>query len=253
MRSMSDADAERFAALALEDRYGVWALNLTDAGRNVRVWKAIEPGDIAAFYAHKRFEYFAPILFTWKSDSLEEIAGWKPPKSGRYSLALAVGKLEPCDLGNLEYRALVKYERVPVHSDFHDADTSRELLAALKGELPKDGDLHDLDPEGAIRYRIQQFRERSDGNRLHVFELRGHTCEVCGYDFARQFGDGFTKSAVVHHKNPLALGARKAVSVDEFAVLCAPCHTAVHMGVGRKLNPWTVKELRAIIRKRWDN
>lgn len=94
MRSMSDAEAEAFAKVAPEDRYGVWALNLTDAGRNVRVWKAIEPGDIAAFYAHKRFEYFAPILFTWKSDSLQEIAGWKPPESGRYSLALAIGQLE---------------------------------------------------------------------------------------------------------------------------------------------------------------
>lgn len=68
--------------------------------------------------------------------TLQDIAGWKPPESGRYSLALALGQLEPCDLGNAEYRALVKYERVPVHSDFHDAETSRELMAALKGELP---------------------------------------------------------------------------------------------------------------------
>jgi hypothetical protein len=225
----------------------------TDAGRNVRVWNAIEPGDVAAFYAHKRFEYFAPILYKWKSDSLQAPAGWKPPESGRYSLALALGQLEPCDLGNAEYRALVKYERVTVHSDFHDPETSREVIAALKGELPRDGDLGDLDPEGAVRYRIQQFRERSDGNRLHVLELKGHICEVCGYDFAMQFGAGFSPSANVHHKNPLALGQRKAESVDEFAVLCAPCHTAAHMGDGRKLKPWTIERLREKIRRRWDS
>lgn len=101
MRSMNDAEAQEFTSVAPEDRYGVWALNLTNAGRNVRVWNAIEPGDVAAFYAHKRFEYFAPILYKWKSDSLQALAGWKPPESGRYSLALALGHLEHATLETL--------------------------------------------------------------------------------------------------------------------------------------------------------
>ncbi len=250
---MSDLQAQEFAEVAHDDRYGVWALNLTDKGRNLRVWDAIEKGDIAAFYAHKRFEYFASIIFKWRSENLQDLMGWKPPKSGRYSLALAISKLQPCDLDNISYCALVKYDRVPVHSDFHTAEVSRELLAVLKGNLPPDEDPGELNPEGRLRYRIQKFRERSDGNRLRVLDVKGHVCEVCGYDFAEQFGNGFVPSAHVHHKNPLALGERQAESIEEFAVLCAPCHTAAHMGNGRKLNPWTVEELRTTIRKRWDS
>lgn len=113
-------------------------------------------------------------------------------------------------------------------------------------------DTGDLDKEGAKRYRLQQIRERSESNRRQVFAARGHVCEVCAFDFKKQFGADFSQSANVHHKNPLALGERKAASADEFAVLCAPCHTAAHMGPGRKLNPWTIEELRSFIRARWD-
>jgi 5-methylcytosine-specific restriction endonuclease McrA len=251
---MDAAQAELFDKAAGKESYGVWALRLTGAARNLRVWDAIEGGDIAAFYTAKRFTHYAPIVFKWRSDSIQEIAGWNPPQSGSYSLALAVDKLQPCDLSDQEYCALVGYKRVPVHSDFHNEADSEELLAALRIPLPSPSseETEGLDPEGALRYRVQQFRERSDGNRLHVLDVKGHVCEVCGYDFLKQFGDGFTKSAVVHHKNPLALGVRKAQSVDEFAVLCAPCHTAAHMGSGRRLQPWTVEERRAIIRRRWE-
>jgi 5-methylcytosine-specific restriction endonuclease McrA len=251
---MEAEQAALFDSLAKKDTYGVWALRLTDEGRNLRVWDAIEPGDVAAFYTAKRFTHYAPIAFKWRSDAIQGIAGWKPPEAGSYSLALAVDKLQPCDLSDDEYCALVGYRRVPVHSDFHNEADSQELLAALEIRLPspRSGENDDLDPEGALRYRIQQFRERSDGNRLRVLDLKGHVCEVCGYDFANQFGDGFQPSAHVHHKKPLALGERKAESVDEFAVLCAPCHTAAHMGSGRKLNPWTIEELRDKIHKRWD-
>jgi HNH endonuclease len=253
-RSMDPAQVALFDDIAGKESYGIWALRLTDEARNLRVWDAIEIGDIAAFYTDKRFTHYAPIVFKWRSNSIQEIARWKPPERGSYSLALAVDVLKPCDLTDIDYCALVGYKRVPVHSDFHNAVDSEELLTALKIRLPAptNGEAGDLDAEGALRYRVQQFRERSDGNRLHVLDVKGHVCEVCGYDFAFQFGAEFTKSAAVHHKNPLALGERRATTVDEFAVLCAPCHTAAHMGAGRKLNPWTVEELRAIIRKRWD-
>lgn len=140
-------------------------------------------------------------------------------------------------------------------ADLPDEIESMILAASSRAELealgPVDHDeLADLDLEGARSYRLQQFRERSDGNRLKVLERKGHACEVCGFDFAKQF-QGFAPSAHVHHKNPLALGERRATSIDEFAVLCAPCHTAAHMGPGRQLSPRSIQELQRAVRTKW--
>jgi hypothetical protein len=230
-------------------------LRLTGDARNLRVWDAIEHHDLALFYTGKRFRYYAQIVFKWKSDTIETVARWGPAERGVFSLAFAVGKLTPCDLGAEEYCALVGFKRVPVHSDFHDVERSAELVEALHVGLSSSPDEYDdgLDREGTVKYRIQRFRERSDGNRLRVLELKGATCEVCGFDFAAQYGSEFKPSAHVHHKNPLALGERQALTIDEFAVLCGPCHVAVHMGPGRALNPWSIDELKQMITKRWDH
>jgi predicted HNH restriction endonuclease len=127
------------------------------------------------------------------------------------------------------------------------ASTKQEIeaLAAMAQD-----EIDDLDLEGAKTYRLQQIRERSDGNRLRVLQVKGHVCEACGFDFENQF-DGLPASAHVHHKSPLALGERQATSFEEFAVLCASCHTAVHMGPGRKLNPRTIEELQRMISTPW--
>jgi hypothetical protein len=254
LSAMTTADQSRFKAVATRDRYGVWALQLTKSAKNIRVWNTIEPGDIAAFYTRKRFEYFAPIVFKWQSNSIECVAGWGAPPNGTFSLAFVLNELKECDLGSKEYCILAGFKGMPAHSDCHDEIASAEILAAMTGGLHSDVTFSDgdFDNEGEIQYRIQQFRERSDGNRFRILEKRGVVCEVCGFSFTGQYGVRFNASAQVHHKEPLALGSRRAKSEDEFAVLCASCHTAIHMGEGRKLNPWTIGELRAMIAKRWD-
>jgi hypothetical protein len=125
---------------------------------------------------------------------------------------------------------------------------TKQKLEGL-GAMAQD-EIGDLDLEGAKTYRLQQVRERSDGNRLRVLQVKGHVCEACGFDFENQF-DGLPACAHVHHKSPLALGERRATSIEEFAVLCASCHTAVHMGPGRKLNPRTIEELQKMIAAPW--
>jgi hypothetical protein len=83
------------------------------------------------------------------------------------------------------------------------AGGDRGRVRALLEAIEENDD--DLDLEGARLYRLQQSRERSDGNRLKVLEKKGYVCEVCGFDFALQFS-GLPPSAHVHHKSPLALG-----------------------------------------------
>jgi len=254
---MDAQQKQEFEGLAPALSYGVWALALSDKAKNMRVWDAIEPGDIAAFYTSKRFTHFAPIRFKWKSPTIERIAGWGSPTSGAFSLAFLLDSATTCDLSAADYCALVGYVKVPVHSDFHTTEQSIELLEALQNgiSVPGSDDVleKDMAPEGRAMYRIQCFRERSDGNRLKVLQERSAVCEVCGFDFQAQYGHAFRKTAHVHHKSPLALGERRALSTNEFAVLCASCHMAAHMGPGRKLKPWSIEELRELIARPWNS
>lgn len=173
------------------------------------------------------------------------------------TVALHSGLQEPNPPEFVETIVAAEPEReiAPLPSDTADKIEALILNAKTKAELEALGgisdDISDLDLEGARTYRLQQLRERSDGNRLRVLKAKGHLCEVCGFDFESQY-DGLPPSAHVHHKEPLALGERKATSVDEFAVLCSPCHTAAHMGQGRRLRPRTIEELRAIVRFVWE-
>lgn len=237
----------------------VWALALTAQARNLPRWQAITTGsDVGVFYTDKRFTYKAKIISKWHSDELQDIVGWKPrPDGARYSLAIALEPVEECNFGAAEYCALLGYDRVPMHTDIHGEEDSRELFEALRtgfqlnrgdGDREYDGD---FEVEGGPVYRVQLLRERSDGNRLRILDVRGHVCEVCGFDFVAQFGKDFAPSAHVHHKEPLMLGIRRETSAEAFAVLCGPCHTAAHMGQGRKLIPWTVEELRSRIAVPW--
>jgi hypothetical protein len=261
-RALSSEQYAELEQIAPHGRVSVWALALTKDGRNRRPWNAIKPGeDIAFFYTEKRFTHRAPVLYKWESDLLQNLVKWGPrPDGARYSLAVALGNVERCDFGGNEYAALCNYKKIPMHSDFHSEDDSRELFEALRmgfqlhrpDEHEVISDISSFDSEGDLRrYRIQAVRERSEANRLRVIEKKGHVCEVCEFDFAKQYGDGFRPSAHVHHNNPIALGERRAKDYTEFSVLCAPCHTAAHMGPGRLLHPWTVSELRTRIRTPW--
>jgi len=110
LKTMSPNDVNAFPATRYK-ALGVWALNLTSDARNLRIWEAIAAGDIATFYTDKRFTHYGPVIFKWRSETLQDTVGWVPPTRGRYSLAFAVDKLTQCDLGAVEYCALVGYAR----------------------------------------------------------------------------------------------------------------------------------------------
>jgi len=256
LKSMTTSDQDAFRIIARKPATAIWAWKRSRAQKGAKVFEALKLGDLAFFYTDKRFRYYAPIIFKWHSDTLETLVPWTRARDGHYSLAFALGDLAACDLSSAEYLSLVNYNGMPVHSDIHDERVSDELFAylALKPEFalsavstqPAD----ELNEEGRIIYRIQCMRERSEGNRLKVFAARGYTCEVCGFNVRSVYGAEFKDTTHVHHLKPMALGTRRAQSLDEFAVLCSPCHTAAHMGPGRKLNPWSPQELREIIRSK---
>lgn len=92
---------------------------------------------------------------------------------------------------------------------------------------------------------------RAERNRKAVKqakELHGTTCQVCGFDFDRVYGDHGAGFIEAHHLLPVAEAAkRKKRTIDvreEMAVLCSNCHRMIHRG-GRVL---TLDELHEIVR-----
>lgn len=219
-KSIAPRELGAFRSAITTPKVRVWALRATGKGRNEKVYSDIRIGDVGLFYIEKRFRYFAPILFKWRSTTIQSIAGWPAPASGSYSLAIALGDLVKCDLGEREYRALLSYAKIPMDAHVHSTEPSQQIMDAIAGgvdlEAPGDDiDFSGLGEEGTVLFKLQRVRERSEAIRLKVLETKGHACEVCEFDFQAQYGPDFKKTAHVHHTNPLALGKRRAKSIND--------------------------------------
>lgn len=231
----------------------VWALR---GGKSRTVWSRLKPGDLALFYTDDAFTHCAEIIATFESQDIENLAEWKKDGRGAYTLIIVFGAVHNCTLSRRDYEAVLNYAKMPMQAIRHSDEESVELLSMLqwldkRKPIASDGaeDDDDLDEEGRRVYKIQAMRERSEGNRLHVLEKKGYQCEVCLFNFRSAYGNELRDSAQVHHKRPLALGQRRKAVLDDFAVLCAHCHQAAHMGKGRKLNPRSTEELKELLRR----
>lgn len=69
-------------------------------------------------------------------------------------------------------------------------------------------------------------------------------CEVCGFDFARVYGDLGRAFCEVHHTVPLAeISTEVTTNLEDLAVLCANCHRMVH-----RTNPFkSMEELKQLV------
>lgn len=100
--------------------------------------------------------------------------------------------------------------------------------------------------EGGPRQVLVTRYERSSINRAACIEIHGRRCMVCGFDFERfygQVGRGFIE---VHHRETVASLAPGTILNPEtdLVPVCANCHAMLH----RRTPPYTVDELRAVVR-----
>ena len=106
-------------------------------------------------------------------------------------------------------------------------------------------------PEGRVLTTLHKRRERSPKlvkrKKAAVLKERGRLdCEVCGFDFAKVYGELGRGFAECHHTVPLAeLGTARRTKLSDLSIVCANCHRMIHRSKPM-LRP---SELQASIRR----
>jgi len=102
--------------------------------------------------------------------------------------------------------------------------------------------------EGATKQVKVNIYERDKAARAICIKKFGARCSVCDFDFSKAFGkigEGFIH---VHHLKPLS-EIRKGYRlnpIEDLRPVCPNCHAMIHQ---RKPMPYTIEELKAIIRQ----
>jgi len=101
--------------------------------------------------------------------------------------------------------------------------------------------------EGAVkRVNVNRY-ERDVEARAICIQKYGARCSVCGFDFGEKFGDIGRGFIHVHHLVPLST-IREGYEVDpikDLRPICPNCHAMIH----RKNPPYTIEELKTILRR----
>ncbi|WP_455130463.1 HNH endonuclease [Propionibacterium acidifaciens] len=89
--------------------------------------------------------------------------------------------------------------------------------------------------EGGIIAVLQQRRERDPRIRNRKIkqarEQRGNiSCEVCGFDFEKFYGDLGSGYTEVHHRCPLHLSGSTTTRLSDLILVCSNCHRMIHKG-----------------------
>lgn len=101
--------------------------------------------------------------------------------------------------------------------------------------------------EGALVTVKANKYERNQKARRECVEKKGYQCLVCGRGFVATYGEIGRNFIHVHHLTPIStIGKEYQLNVDtDLAPVCPNCHYMLH----RKDPPYTIEELKDIIRE----
>ena len=102
--------------------------------------------------------------------------------------------------------------------------------------------------EGKVMYKLHRYIERKQSinkkKKADYLKKNGKLdCEVCGFDFKKQYGDLGEGFIECHHRIPLhQLNGEKTTRLEDLALVCANCHRMLHKDLSI-----TVEELKTKI------
>ncbi|WP_020145932.1 HNH endonuclease [Terracoccus sp. 273MFTsu3.1] len=164
-----------------------------------------------------------------------------------------------------------EYSRKKTRGGPHDAEVLLEfiseplrmvaLAAAIRDEIAAppddvapadDADLDELTAHEGRTFAVTHLR-RERNPKLRAAKLVAVTakglpiaCEVCGFNFAVQYGDPGKGYIEVHHVLPLHASGPVLTRLDDLALLCSNCHRMIH-----RARPWlTPADLKELMERR---
>jgi 5-methylcytosine-specific restriction protein A len=70
------------------------------------------------------------------------------------------------------------------------------------------------------------------------------TCEACGFDFFKRYGERGGGYIECHHRIPLSESGPTQTRLKDLALVCSNCHRMIH----RRTNDWlSLEELKALL------
>lgn len=103
-------------------------------------------------------------------------------------------------------------------------------------------------PEGAASYRLHRKLERdttlaTKAKQKRFAETGCLCCDVCGFDFAREYGELGAGYIEAHHTVPVSeLTGDTKTHVSDLALVCSNCHRMLHRGP----RLFSIEELRTL-------
>lgn len=105
-------------------------------------------------------------------------------------------------------------------------EAASEVETQLEGDEPED-----IIFEDATKLRLHKRIERNAKLIKEAKRIHGYSCQVCGLNFEKKYGEIGKGYIEAHHLEPISELKGKKVARDpakDFAVLCANCHRMIH-------------------------
>ena len=102
--------------------------------------------------------------------------------------------------------------------------------------------------EGNVISSHYDRRERDPRARLRCIEYHGCRCSICGFDFAKEYGEVGTNFIEVHHVIPISntAGEHEVDPLNDLIPVCSNCHSILHR---RSPNPYLPEEVRNMLKR----
>lgn len=122
---------------------------------------------------------------------------------------------------------LTLYATATIMGGTQELETTGHAVAEQEEEYRADATL-----EEKRRLRLHFRVERNQRLARLAKEAHGYTCQVCGFDFERAYGELGRNYIEAHHLTPLQdLPPDQPIRLSpkaDFAVVCANCHRMIH-------------------------
>lgn len=99
--------------------------------------------------------------------------------------------------------------------------------------------------EGNKKVRYGTYYERNKNLRKKAIEIHGLSCQACGFNFRKTYGNLGEGFIHVHHTKPLSQTGKCSINPkQDLVVVCPNCHVMLHRAKDKVL---TIEELKRIL------